>query len=86
MLLPRSKASRSPTIADMPSLKLRIFAIGLAGIVAATALACGASSSSSSGTKAPDFILPAANRSADIKLSDFQGNQNVVLVFYRGFF
>ena len=70
----------------MQSLKLRIFTIGLAAIVAATAFACSDSSSSSSGTTAPDFILPAANHSADIKLSDFQGDQNVVLVFYRGFF
>ena len=70
----------------MQSLKLRIVAIGVAAIVAVVALACGDSSSSSGVAKAPDFKLPVANRSADIKLTEFRGDQNVVLVFYRGFF
>ena len=35
---------------------------------------------------APDFTLPAANRdSTEISLSQFQGDQPVVLVFYRAY-
>ncbi len=35
---------------------------------------------------APDFTLPAANKdSTEISLSSFQGDQEVVLVFYRAF-
>lgn len=35
---------------------------------------------------APDFILPAANRdNAEISLSSFQGDKEVVLVFYRAY-
>ena len=63
----------------------------LAAVVAAlflsvTTVACGSSSSSDSGGAAPDFNLPVANRTVDITLSDFRSDQNVVLVFYRGFF
>ena len=54
-------------------------------LLATIAVACG-SSSSGSGEIAPDFSLPVANRNIDITLSDFHGDQNVVLVFYRGFF
>lgn len=54
-------------------------------LLAIIAVACG-SSSSESGEIAPDFSLPVANRNIDITLSDFRGEQNVVLVFYRGFF
>ncbi|MXX93077.1 MAG: redoxin domain-containing protein [Chloroflexi bacterium] len=54
-------------------------------LTATIAVACGASSSES-GETAPDFSLPVANRNVDITLSDFHGDQNVVLVFYRGFF
>ena len=36
--------------------------------------------------KAPDFTLPAANRgSTEISLSSFQGDKEVVLVFYRAY-
>ncbi len=35
---------------------------------------------------APDFTLPAANKgSAEISLSSFQGDKEVVLVFYRAY-
>lgn len=35
---------------------------------------------------APDFTLPAANRdSTEISLSSFQGDKEVVLVFYRAY-
>ncbi len=35
---------------------------------------------------APDFTLPAANKgSTEISLSSFQGDKEVVLVFYRAF-
>ncbi len=35
---------------------------------------------------APDFTLPAANRdNAEISLSSFQGDKEVVLVFYRAY-
>ncbi len=54
-------------------------------IVASVAFACGLASSES-GDTAPDFTLPVANRIPDITLSDFHDDQNVVLVFYRGFF
>ena len=54
-------------------------------LVATIAIAC-ASPSFESVETAPDFSLPVANRSIDITLSDFRGDQNVVLVFYRGFF
>ena len=54
-------------------------------LITSIAVACG-STSSETGNTAPDFSLPVANRSIDITLSDFQGDQNVVLVFYRGFF
>lgn len=54
-------------------------------LIATIAVACGPSSSGS-GEIAPDFSLPVANRNIDITLSDFHGDQNVVLVFYRGFF
>ena len=54
-------------------------------LIASAVAACG-SSSSGSGEIAPDFSLPVANRNVDITLSDFRGDQNVVLVFYRGFF
>ena len=36
--------------------------------------------------EAPNFTLPAANRdSAEISLSQFQGDKSVVLVFYRAY-
>ncbi len=36
--------------------------------------------------KAPDFILPAANKNnAEISLSSFQDEKEVVLVFYRAY-
>ena len=54
-------------------------------LIASAAAACGPSSDGN-GEIAPNFSLPAANRNVDITLSDFQGDQNVVLVFYRGFF
>ena len=54
-------------------------------LITSIAVACG-STSSETGNTAPDFSLPVANRSIDITLSDFHGDQNVVLVFYRGFF
>ena len=57
----------------------------VATFIATIAVACGASSSEDA-EAAPDFSLPVANRSIDITLSDFRGDQNVVLVFYRGFF
>lgn len=35
---------------------------------------------------APDFTLPAANKNnAEISLSSFQGEKDVVLVFYRAY-
>ncbi len=34
---------------------------------------------------APNFTLPAANKGTDISLSQFQGDQPVVLVFYRAY-
>lgn len=36
------------------------------------------------GTPAPDFVLAALDGSL-VRLSQFRGNQTVVLVFYRGF-
>lgn len=35
--------------------------------------------------KAPEFTLPAANKGTDISLTQFQGDQPVVLVFYRAY-
>ena len=63
----------------------RLLIGGAAALTATIAVACG-SSSSESGETAPDFSLPVANRNVDITLSDFRGDQNVALVFYRGFF
>ena len=34
---------------------------------------------------APEFTLPSANKGTDISLSQFQGDQPVVLVFYRAY-
>ncbi len=35
--------------------------------------------------KAPEFTLPSANKGTEISLSQFQGGQPVVLVFYRAY-
>ena len=70
----------------MPNAKSSLVSIVSALIVGIIAIACGSSDSSEGGGTAPDFNLPVANRVADIALSDFRGDQNVVLVFYRGFF
>ena len=68
----------------MPTLIHRALAIAL--LFAFVVIACGDSSAGESSDAAPDFTLPAVNRSADITLSDFRGDRNVVVVFYRGFF
>ena len=70
----------------MPNTKSRLIAIVSALIIGIVAVACGGSDSSSGGETASDFTLPVANRPTYITLSDFQDDQNVVLVFYRGFF
>ncbi len=69
----------------MPNTKSRLIAIASALIIGIVAVACG-DSSTSGGVTASDFTLPVANRPTYVTLSDFQDNQNVVLVFYRGFF
>lgn len=61
-------------------------ALAIALIAGTTAIACGGSSSSEQGSDAPDFSLPVANGAGDITLSDYRGDKNVVLVFYRGHF
>jgi peroxiredoxin len=38
------------------------------------------------GDKAIDFTLPSARTNQTITLSDFEGRENVVLIFYRGLF
>ena len=53
---------------------------------ASFAIACGGSSSTDAGAEAPDFSLPVANGAGKITLSDYRGDKNVVLVFYRGYF
>ncbi len=63
---------------------LATFAITLTTVL--FAVACGNSSSSDTGAEAPDFSLPVANGAGNITLSQYQGDKNVVLVFYRGFF
>ena len=70
-----------------------VFAVRLKAFVAATviavasfAIACGGSSSTDAGAEAPDFSLPVANGAGKITLSDYRGDKNVVLVFYRGYF
>ena len=70
----------------MPNAKSPLIAIISALIVGIIAITCGSSDSSEGGGNATDFNLPVANRVADITLSDFRGDQNVVIVFYRGFF
>ena len=60
--------------------------IVIAFIAATTVIACGGSSSSEQGAEAPDFSLPVANGAGKITLSQFEGDKNVVLVFYRGHF
>ncbi len=69
----------------MPNTKSRLIAIVSALIIGIVAVACD-SDSSSGGETASDFTLPVANRPTYITLSEFKDNQNVVLVFYRGFF
>ena len=69
----------------MPNTKSRLIAIISALIIGIVAVACG-SDSSSGGETATDFTLPVANRPTYVTLSEFQDDQNVVLVFYRGFF
>lgn len=77
---------RNPVDRILRGFSTRPLLIALTTTITATiAVACG-SSSSGSGEIAPDFSLPVANRNVDITLSDFHGDQNVVLVFYRGFF
>ncbi len=77
---------RNPVDRILRSFSTRPLLIALTTALTATiAVACG-SSSSVGGEIAPDFSLPVANRNVDITLSDFRGDQNVVLVFYRGFF
>ena len=66
----------------LKSLSLIAFCV----IAASIAIACGSGSSSESGADAPDFSLPVANGAGKISLSQFEGDKNVVLVFYRGFF
>ena len=64
----------------------RRFLIAFAtALIGSVVVACGSMSSDSVDT-APEFTLPVANRIPNITLSDFRGDQNVVLVFYRGFF
>ena len=77
---------RNLTDRNFQGFSTRRLLIGFAAaLTASIAVACG-SSSSESGEIAPDFSLPVANRNIDITLSDFRGDQNIVLVFYRGFF
>ena len=66
---------------------MTLVTVALTTIAAATvAVACGSSSSTEAGAEAPDFSLPVANGAGNITLSDYRGDKNVVLVFYRGFF
>ncbi len=77
---------RNPLDRILRAFSTRRFLIALAtALIASVVVACG-SSPSEGGKIAPDFSLPVANRNVDITLSDFRGDQNVVLVFYRGFF
>ena len=69
----------------MPNAISRTVAIASALVIGIVAVACG-DSSTSGGDTASDFTLPVANRPTYVTLSDFQDDQNVVLVFYRGFF
>ncbi len=69
-----------------PRTLVRIFLIAIASLFLFAAIACGDSSDSATGTDAPDFSLPVANGAGNITLSQYQGDKNVVLVFYRGFF
>lgn len=66
------------------ALWLLSFAIAATLLVVITA--CGDSSGAESGADAPDFSLPVANGAGKITLSQYEGDKNVVLVFYRGFF
>ena len=50
------------------------------------ATSCGGESSPKQGADAPEFSLPVANGAGKIALSQYRGEKNVVLVFYRGFF
>ena len=77
---------RIPVDRILQGFSTRRFLIAFATtLIASVAVACG-SMSSDSGDTAPDFTLPVANRIPNITLSDFRDDQNIVLVFYRGFF
>ncbi len=73
-----------------------IFALTMLLIAMSTVWACGGNTDTSddgdnqvqsveSRAKAPEFTLPAANKGTDISLAQFQGDQPVVLVFYRAY-
>ncbi len=71
-----------------PFLKMRIsfIALMLALMASVVVASCGSEPSTENDSVAPDFTLPAVNRTENITLSDFRNEQNVILVFYRGFF
>ncbi len=70
----------------MSNLLPKIIAVACASVIAIVAIACGDAGTSGTSEEAPDFTLPVANRPTYVTLSEFQGDQNVVIVFYRGFF
>ena len=77
---------RIPVDRILQGFSTRRFLIAFAtALIGSVVVACGSTSSDSVDT-APEFTLPVANRIPNITLSDFRGDQNVVLVFYRGFF